>query len=289
MEVEEVQDLLDAGYGVTKIGRIFNAHHTEVSRFIKRNNLEVYEAFDECSAKHKVTSEDIERSYFINDDFKVVCDDEYFEHLRNIRDVGSCNKYITAVKSALELEAMSLFVSHFECDEINAVLLKKYRHIESYLFRHYGSFDNFRIAHDMDVNLIAFNSDKARSFFIMQGNEFEGLVTQALQHIHGDRLITDHRVEGCYPDFVIDGKWLDAKLSKSTALSASCDTISKYLAQTDHLTIIYAIDDIEDVPDYGGSVDFVHISEFYPYMTDELMNDIVELKSAVRQRKEAMS
>lgn len=283
--VDEVQDLLDEGRGVTQIAALYNLHHQTVSRFIKCNNLDCYKAFDEISWKPAISKHELEKSFYIDETFKVVRDKEYLEHLRNIGCDENASTVLSNIKTSLELEAMSMFVDYFEEDEINSALLKEYRHIESYLFRHFGSLDAFRVAFNIDVNLVAYSSDKARSFFIMQGVEFERLVTKALRSMHGDAVITDHRVGGSQPDFVVDGAWMDAKLSKSTALSPACDTISKYLEHADHLTIIYAIDDIDEVPDFDGRVDFVHVTELYPYITDELMNDISELKSAVKQRK----
>lgn len=65
--------------------------------------------------------------------------------------------------------------------------------------------------------------------------------------------------------------WIDAKLSRSTALSYGCETIEKYRKHTDWLVIVYAIHDTEADDDRAT---FVHITEYKPYVSDELQRKI---------------
>lgn len=102
------------------------------------------------------------------------------------------------------------------------------------------------------------------------GAEFESLVGEifveaTISHerhvIHGDSI----------PDFISGNTWLDAKLSKSTAMHSFSETITKYRKHTDHLVIIYAIDDTAAT---DARAKFVHVSEYYPYISAELQRKI---------------
>lgn len=102
------------------------------------------------------------------------------------------------------------------------------------------------------------------------GSEFESLV----QEIFTQATISHERHvfhNGCIPDFISGNTWLDAKLSKSTALNAGCATITKYRQHTEHLVIIYALD---DTPATDDRATFVHVSEYYPYITPELKRKV---------------
>lgn len=274
--VEEIQPLLDAGMGVTGLAREYNVHHQEMARFIKRNGLEIYTPFDEMKRSDiriKASLSELESAFHIDDNFKVIMDKEFLLGLRNIKDVK--NEELREVKDSFELEAISCFVSSCELDEINVAKLKEFRHIESYIYKHYTTSDHFRNCHDISSDLVYYSSSKGRSFCIKLGVDFEELVRDSLSGIYGKSLAPLTTINNCRPDFIINGEWYDAKLSKSTALSASDDTISKYLSHTDKLTIIYAFDDGADTSSVESkyNVEFKHISEFYEKLSAEAIDE----------------
>lgn len=113
-----VQSLLDAGYGVNRISKMFSVHHETIRRVINRFNLEVYEAFDENTPI-------IERTWV---------DDNAFRVRKSIIATGY--KYKTEVMR----NAISELVMAIDPDEITSKLLKEYRHISAELQRKVDAF-----------------------------------------------------------------------------------------------------------------------------------------------------
>lgn len=113
-----VQSLLDAGYGVNKISKMFSVRHEIIRRVINRFNLEVYEAFDENTPI-------IERTWVVDNAFRV---------RKSIIATGY--KY----KTEAMRNAISELVMAVDPDEITSKLLKEYRHISVELQRKVDAF-----------------------------------------------------------------------------------------------------------------------------------------------------
>lgn len=145
----------------------------------------------------------------------------------------------------------------------------------------YGTWTNFYKSIKYHPNL--YGSDIRNTS--KQGKEFEYLVEEVLKEVYKKIPTTQKEVaKGCIPDFVIDDRWYDAKRSRSTALGPNCNTIEKYRKHTDYLTIIYALHDTEE---YDDRANFTCITEYYPYISDELKrkcNDFIARARATSER-----
>lgn len=285
--VKEVQELLDAGLGISKVASKLNVHHQTLRRFIDKHDLEFYVPFDEIPVQFLPVSELMECVY-IRDDFKVVLD---IERLNNLSAL--CGYSVSYLKSAikpfvrdLEKDALSEFVCSLDFDEVNNNNITRYRHIVYYIYNHYEGLEEFREMYGIDFDLVSFSSHNSRSFFANAGHKFEYLVGKVLRELYGSAVNDSYFEEGCKPDFVVNNRWVDAKLSKSTILSPSCETVEKYSKVTQKLTIIFCIDDAIDVDlSKYSHVDFIHVTDLFPYISDELVKEISELKKEVKKRK----
>jgi len=145
------------------------------------------------------------------------------------------------------------------------------RQIEKLISNTYGNISEYRRIYGLDMRLLdSSNSASKRRRFLDLGAEFEQLTYATLTTIY-DGVQYQRKIADCIPDFIVGKRWYDAKLSRSTALNPSCETIEKYRKHTDYLTIIYAIDDTTATDDRAS---FVHISEYYPYISTELQREI---------------
>lgn len=147
---------------------------------------------------------------------------------------------------------------------------KKWRQINTIIEKSFESFEDFYNLFQLNKKLSkSYNRDKFKQYITL-GKEFEKIVGDVLNEVFGD-CEYHKKVIDSIPDFVIGNRWYDAKLSRSTALNKNCKTIDKYRKHTDYLTIIYAIDDTEDSDDRA---DFIHITDYYPYISENLQRKI---------------
>lgn len=122
---------------------------------------------------------------------------------------------------------------------------------------------------------------------IRDGYYFEELVDECFK---ASGMIVDTRftLEDCRPDFVIHEQehWADAKLSKSTVFAA--ETIEKYTKHADHLTIIYALDDIpdEEVPFLDDNVTLVHVLDYFEDLPEELSTKVLDFIEGVWEKRD---
>ena len=279
MDVAEIQFLLDSGNSMTRVASDLGIHHQTLRRFIDRNNLEAYIAFDEVS--QRIPTHDVEKCIFIDESFKVSFNEDRLNELSTIcgRSIGELKSSVRYYTNSLELDALDMFVRSFDFDELNNEAITRHRHIVNYIYRHCGSFDAFREMFGISSELVKYSSDRLRSWYIHEGLKFERLLSDSLTSNSEVNISTNTYSDGCMPDFIINSRWFDAKLSKSTALSPADDTIPKYLEHTDHLTIIYAFDDGADTSEVEElyNVDFVHVSEYYGLMSAEAVTEFEEL------------
>lgn len=145
------------------------------------------------------------------------------------------------------------------------------RQIEKLICNEYGTIESYRKVYGIDMRLLDIPIVKVNARrFLDLGSEFEQLSYATLSTLYKP-IIYQKKVADCIPDFIIGDCWYDAKLSRSTALNPRCETIEKYRKHTDYLTIIYAIDDTTATDDRAT---FVHITEYYPYISAELQREI---------------
>lgn len=242
--VESVQELLDAGFNTSEIATQLNTYRQKIDRIIKNHQLEIYVAFDEHVPKQQIL-------WTFYEDFRVVKSNQgvgYVDKLEAMRD------------------AISEFVRTFDPDEITSKLLKRYRHIESYVYKLHNTLENFYSFYGLCGDFISYTRESKLGMYARLGHEFDRLVGEIFSYLSYECL-SQVSVGDSRPDYIINNRWYDAKLSRSTAFNRSCQTIKKYRKHTDHLTIIYALDDTAtDDP----RVDFVYIAEYKPYVSDEL-------------------
>ena len=243
MTPEQIQSQMDAGKSLSEIARHFEVHHETINRIIKRHNLEWYEAFDEKIAAAP-------KLWFYDDQFKIFKSEYGYEN-----------------KEDCMRDAIGEFIRQYDLDEITIELLKRNRHIETYSYEVFGSLLEMYRFYGIDKTAVEYAMSSRRNATAALGHEFQALVKEIYDEITLARS-EQTRIEDCIPDFISGFTWLDAKLSKSTAKTA---TIQKYRKYTDWLIIIYAIDDRSKPID--GAI-YKHVSEYYQYISDELQRKI---------------
>lgn len=161
------------------------------------------------------------------------------------------------------------------------------RSIEVTVNNSYGSVLEFYKAFGIDERIIYANNSFSRfRYLVYLGKKLEGLVykyifpNQPYQVPYKD----------CVPDFIIDGEWLDVKLSKGTALDSRDSTLNKYLKYRDQIIILYLIDDGADVSFYedNGYAKFIPISSYYEDLSKDIINIFEDFREEVELFKGAI-
>ena len=246
MTPEQIQSQMDEGKSLAEIGRHFGVHHETINRIIKRHNLEWYVAFDEVAEVEP-------RMWFYDDQFKV-----------------SKSEYGYESKEDCMRDAIGEFIRQYDADEITIELLKENRHIELYSYKVFGSLPQMYKYYGIDKTAVEYAMSRRRSATAALGHEFQRLLKEVYDEIPLSRFPTSGYGDSV-PDFISGNTWIDAKLSKSTALNRGCETIDKYRKHTDHLVIIYALHDTERSDDRAT---FVHINELRPLASTVLKRKI---------------
>lgn len=235
------------------------------------------EAYGFIFDKNIPSTEELQNCWLIGDRFELLINEEVFNDLMARSNLSplEMRRLVRQERKVMELEALSEFVRETSPELISYKNLRKYPHLRSYITSNFDLFEDFREAFNIDYRLVFYNSPSLRWIHIFNGLSFEKLLEE---HLFGTEA-SQVPYKDSRPDFVVEGEWIDAKLSKGTALDYRDDTIEKYLRHTDHLTIIYAIDDGADTSaveeDYN--VEFKHVSEFYERMNDEAIAEFEEL------------
>lgn len=183
-------------------------------------------------------------------------------------------KIIKQMEEALELDRIEAFIRKYNeraCEILDSTG-KKYpeNQINTIIEKYYKVRKNVYKTYKVNPFMITSASFVRLRELMKLGSEFEDIVYEVLAEISNgvDRYFI---LEDCRPDFVIGEKWYDAKLARKTALDTRSSTIDKYTKHTDYLTIIYAIDDTTAT---DSRANFVHITEYYPYISVELQRKI---------------
>lgn len=284
MDIELVQDLLDSGMPIKQIADQLGVERTKIFRLIQKGTVEKYVSFDEMPFGF-ISDSDIYSLFTISDGFKVAVDGDKKNWLmKHAQWAQREDEMFDAAKKEVELTAIGEFILHIEPSELSYDLLKEYRHIESMIYRNYGSIPTFRKQYNIPVEFC----DLALSIykFAELGREFESLVAEVLAEISvGDIRAQAIQPDQSRPDFIVDDHaWVDAKLSRSTVFNPSCKTLDKYTAQAGSLTIIYAI---KDCLRTDPRAEFVHIVSLLPVMSVPLRTKTLDFVSKAQHFKEA--
>jgi len=245
LNIEQIQSFLDAGYSSNRIAKYYGVDHTKIDRIIRRYSLEKYEAFDENTKK--------------------IAAWDYDEDFKLYKTEDGCMS-----KEECMVDAIAEFIRQHDIDDITIELLKEYRHIETYSYKVFGSLPKMYEYFGIDKTAVEYSMNKRARSLAALGHEFQRLVKE----IYDEIPLSRHSTRGygdSVPDFISGNTWLDAKLSKSTVFNRGCNTLEKYRKHTDYLVIIYALDDTTATDDRAT---FVHITEYYPYISVELQRKI---------------
>lgn len=282
MDLVVAQDLLDAGIKHNKIANMLGVERTKVSKLISSGKLEKYIAFDEEQTGY-ISEADIFNLFYINDDFSVSVDMDMKEQLMKQTRWGEKESSVFAeAKKEVELSAIDEFLLAIDPTEISYDLLKEYRHIETYIYRHYGDLPTFRKIYDIPTKYC--DSSWSLYKYTELGYEFERLVSEVLSEISAGPIESQAtQPDGSRPDFVINGSaWVDAKLSRSTTFNPQCKTLDKYASQADTLTIIYAIKDTKQA---DSRAEFIYVLSLLPLLSPELQQKVREFVSKAQVQR----
>lgn len=233
---------------------------------------------------------DLVNCFHIGEHYKVEYDIEFAQHLANTSGISLQEVYAIThgeVKEQWELDALDEFVRDHDDDFLSLYSnIIKYRHINTYIRKRFNVQSDFRKAFGIDFRLHPAHTRIGVQADIQDGHRFERLVERCFV-ASGEDVMTDYRHANCRPDFVTSNNhWIDAKLSKSTSFSGS-ETIEKYTKHADYLTLIYAIDDIEDeeVPHIEDNVNLIHILDYFNELPDDLLEDVQRFIDGVLTRR----
>lgn len=210
----------------------------------------------------------------INDQLEVVINKLHFNEILACSNLSEDEliRLMKGEKVVLELEALSEFIVRADAELLTYSRVNDLTpHIMSYVRRNYEDFESFRQAFNLDYRLAYYNNPSVEWINIFNGFEFERLLED---HLFGRRF-SQVPYKDCRPDFIIEGEWVDAKLSKGTALHPNDATVKKYFKHTNKLTIIYAVNDGADTSTLENkyNIDFKHISEFYGRMDGKAISE----------------
>ncbi len=161
------------------------------------------------------------------------------------------------------------------------------RYFEGLAYKKFGGSLNFYNSYGIDVKLFYLSHEHSRrSYLYHLGKEFEKLVRKYLFPSEPYQVV----YKDCIPDFIVDGKWVDIKLSKNTVFLPMDSTINKYLKYTDEILVIYALE--EDVTDDFyidyGFIELLSIDNFYDAFPTYVINEFEDFKRVALEFKEAI-
>lgn len=224
---------------------------------------------------------EIQRSIYITDEYTVEIDAAKFIELKSIYNISEndLRRLFRPYLQKLKLDSLDIFISSIDADEFSYSLLRGFSELRYATSIHFSSMDELRSLYNIDIRLRNYSRDYSKfNLFTSLGNEFESILRK-LDFIGGsDGCKHNPKIGNCRPDFVVGNSWIDAKLSKSTALNYGDETIRKYTKHTDDLTIVYALDDGVDVSNIEReyNVTFKHVSEYYDNASEEAIAEVKE-------------
>lgn len=216
----------------------------------------------------------------VKEDGRIIIDFElFFSKINELTSLGyivNSQKVIRDIEIFLELERIDAFMSFYN-EKVGRILDRRSSNrypenqIPTLVEKHFSSRSNLYMTYGVHPFMLNHGEHflKVRSLMRL-GSEFEHLVAETLTEINPsvqEKVV----VHDCIPDFIVEDCWYDAKLSRSTALDSRCETIEKYRKHTDHLTIIYAINDTSAT---DSRANFVHIIEYKSLVSEKLQNKI---------------
>lgn len=225
----------------------------------------------------------------INSVGHVVVDfDLYLEKINTLQSLNydvNDNDVLKQVTDFLALDRIEGFMR--EHNEDAAELLdsrgKKYpeNQLNTIIYKHYEDRKQLYKTYNIAPGMRSDYSYERLWSLCGAGSDFERIVKRVLESMFKEVRYHDC-IDDCRPDFIVNNRWYDAKLSRSTALDSRNRTIAKYRNHTQHLVILYAIDDTNATDDRAT---FVNITEFYPLISEELqreINDFIRKASAIK-------
>lgn len=181
------------------------------------------------------------------------------------------------------LESLSNYVLELEPHEIIYTNLRdRFKHL---IDKNIGGMDKFRELFNVDERIPRYSRDGKMERFIALGLEFEDMVGKYVF----PNAFKQVEIDNCRPDFVIGDRWIDVKLSRTTAFDYRDNTIDKYLQRTDDLLIVYALDNDSPAPSgIPNGVELAHISEFYEGLPPEVISEFEDFLTRAYGFKEAI-
>lgn len=220
-----------------------------------------------------------------SESYRIMYDVEFANHLAIIYRIKPAKvmAQVRNLRHDFEMEVISKYVENTDPSLLFHERMPNA--LKSYIDKNFKSHNEFRKFFQIDYRLFEhFNRNHIMSM-IQAGNVFEDLIENCYSSTELS-VSTQVIFEDCRPDFVLDGEWVDAKLSKSTAFRGS-KTIDKYTRHTDFLTLIYAIDDMpdDDIPELPDGVRLIHVFDYFKDIPPSLRNEIQTLIDAISTRK----
>lgn len=230
---------------------------------------------------------ELKRCWKISDN-GVVLDKLHFNYLKALYNITDAELF--RLVNIHKEEVIDHFISNlvssglfddYSLDAIRNMSPKTYRMI----YTKYCNSFNFYFAFGIDFKIVYYTRSSKHNFFFALGLMFESLVKKYVFPNENYQVI----IKDCIPDFVINGRWVDVKLSKSTVLTDG--TIEKYFNHVNKLTIIYAVEDNSDVSFYAdnGFIEFIHISEFYKNLSKFEIQEFEEIIECAKVLKGLMA
>lgn len=270
-----IDKLIDEGYDVENLAKELPNFYGSFRKRLTRNFGSVGQAFTSYGLyEMNGIPSDIElyRCYEISERYEVVVNDLEKHRIMDLYfiDELTFKKLSKDIVRNMRIDALDEFYRNEFPENLKHTFIEKeeYKHLWVYISNIYGSLRIFLKQYDVDPNVfIERNYGGGHGNFIKAGFRFELLVKRMFDTL-GSSYKYNKRVNGCQPDFQLSDRWVDAKLRYNTVFYPTCQTIEKYLDETNNLEIIYCLGEGNRTLQDKDRVTLVHISEYYPKLSE---------------------
>lgn len=297
--IARLESYIDRGVDITRLSKeLSDSEYQSFRKYVSRDSgLAISELVDNYlkAASWSPSKIDLERCFYISDDYKVSINEFEKEHLLDLCNItdDDFRNLTSEIIYELEKDALDYYYRDHFPDGMKFEYIRNngFYHLRMYLKRHYNDsfhvmLSEYRTKYETFVDR---RKDHVEGLQKRQtlGRYFEDICGQVLDALYGESNVRKQVVFGdCHPDFVINGGWYDAKLSQSTVYHRGCDTLEKYAKHTDKVTIIYALG-AKMNKDYG-SYRMLHISNLYEKLEEVGRYDLIDVcETFIATNKEA--
>jgi len=280
-----IDDMIDEGIDVMRLGISLRGNKKYVYSGIRRRFQRVFGSVKQALIEYGIydsngipTKLELLRCFYIDENYsvkvnpyeKVILCDSYFI------SENEFNRLAKEIMPDLKRDAVDEFYRNEFPENTKYTFFEsgKYKHLQTYIKTEYGGLREMMEFYGTPSHIfVDYDYHKRNGESIKQGHIFEQIVLEILSALY-EGVQYHIKVGDCIPDFVIDNRWYDAKLSRYVTFQKDNSTIERYLKHTEDLTFIYAKDKCKPFGSKGAK--FIHVSYFYDELKEIGRQDLVD-------------